>query len=110
MGEASQKVRQRVSEVAAETLQSVAESGEPESGQKQESGSKTAGRRDEQRDTAGTSPSGAWTTGDPVDEVERGVRQGSRRSNTDSAPQTAAPYAEAASSARSDADDTKQRS
>ena len=111
MGEASQKVRQRVSEVAAETLQSVAESGEVEGAKKDEDIGKTAGRRDgEQRDSADTSSSGAWTTGDSVDEVERGVRQGSRRSNADSAPQSATPYAEAASSADTGKDDTKQRS
>jgi hypothetical protein len=112
MGEASQKVRQRVSEVAAETLQSVAEIRESDSGQNEDnSGRKAAGRHeDDQRETPHTSPSGAWTTDDSLDEVEGGVRQGSRRSNADGQPQPAAPHAEAASSGDSGADDTKQRS
>jgi ElaB/YqjD/DUF883 family membrane-anchored ribosome-binding protein len=99
MGEASQKVRQRVSDVAAETVQSVAESGK-DSGQNDGSSRKSAEPRDDEHRTYGdTSPSGAWSTGDSVDEVERGVRQGSRLPNTESEPQSAAPYAEAASSA-----------
>jgi hypothetical protein len=110
MGEASQKVRQRVSEVAAETLQSVAESAEAESGPNEEHGRKDAGRRDDERhDTADTSPSGAWTTGDQANEIERGVRQGSRKPNVEREPQSAAPYAEAASSADSAAGVAKQR-
>ena len=110
MGEASQKVRQRVSDVAAETLRSVAESGEEDSGQKDESGRKSADPRDDEHRTNGdNSTSGAWATGDSVDEVERGVPQGSRRPSTESKPQSAAAYTEAASSVDFGEDGTKQR-
>jgi hypothetical protein len=121
MGGTSQKVRQRVSDVATETFQSVTESGDSgqkeedsgekdASGEKVESGRKSAEPRDNEHRTNGdASPSGTWSTGDSVDEVERGVPQGSSRSNTESAPQSTAPYVEAASSADFRLNDTKQR-
>jgi hypothetical protein len=110
MGDASQKVRQRVTDVASETLRSVAESGEEDSSQNDESGRKSAEPRDdEHRMNGDTSPSGAWSTGDSVGEVDRGVQQGSRRPNTESEPQSATPYAEAASSADFGENGTRQR-
>jgi Protein of unknown function (DUF3618) len=110
IGEASQKVRQRVTDVASQTLRSVAENGEEDSGQKDESSRKSAEPRDNEHRTNGdTSPSGAWSTGDSVDEIERGVRQGSRRPNTESEPPSAVPYADAASSANFGENGARQR-
>jgi hypothetical protein len=115
MGATSQKVRQRVSDVAAESLRSVTESGdsgqkEEDSGQKDEIGRKSGEPRDgEHRTNGDTSPSGAWSTGDSVDEIERGVRQGSRRPNTESEPPSAVPHADAASSANFGENGARQR-
>jgi hypothetical protein len=96
MGEASEKVRQRVSNVATETLRSVAESGE-DNGQKDEGDCKSADVGDDEHRT-NSDPSGTWSTDESVAEVEHSVRQGIRPT-TESSLQNTTPSSEAASTA-----------
>jgi len=96
MGEASEKVRQRFSNVATETLRSVAEGG-GDNGQKDERDRRSADSGDDEHRTNGD-PSGASSTDESVDEVERSVRLGSRPT-TESSPQNTTASSEAASTA-----------
>ena len=67
MGEASRDMRDQMRDVANDSLRSAAEAGQP----------------------------AAASGGDAAADIDRGVDQASRSSNVESAPQSAAPYAEA---------------
>ena len=106
MGEASEKVRQRDSNVATETLRSVAESGE-DNAQRDERDRRSDDSGDNEHRTNGD-PSGTGSTVQSVDEVERSVRQGIRP--TEILPQNTAPSSEAASTTDFGDNGARQRS